>query len=288
MTNKHISQNVPIPLKKRTLYLPKHQTISKKGVMVLFYIHNYGSAEIRWVKIPIWGTCWEGKQKHPSMWETTEWIHHLQQKKYDHTSWKHGAVENNSPQHCWPAQAKAKLIKQEHAKCLSPHLQLLLQLCHSPLQHPPVLTPGRRDGGGQRGSDVEKRKGHKRWVKTGEKVVQVGRREERASTDSRGGSSEAVEATTATTTTTTTTKNNRYQRQQGCITFLSSSSKAEQSVKRSCLCWIRQVNNIKAKNTLWISKLQPVTPWYSLKQTQLKQDCNCWTTTTVSTNDVKG
>lgn len=35
-------------------------------------------------------------------------------------------------------------------------------------------------------------------MKTGEKVVQVGGREEGASTDSRGGSSEAIEATTTT------------------------------------------------------------------------------------------
>lgn len=106
-------------------------------------------------------------------------------------------------QQCWTAQAKAKLIKQKHAKCLwawyvwfpvSPHLQFFLQLCHSPLQHPPVLMSRKREGGWgeDRKWSIEKETPQK-WSEN-----RWGRIEERASTDSRGGHSEADEATKTT------------------------------------------------------------------------------------------
>lgn len=107
-----------------------------------------------------------------------------------------------SPQSC-TAQAKAKLIKQKHAKCLwarwvlfrkAPHLQLLLQLRHSPLQHPPVLVTQNRGGGVGCGQKVMYRRGRSIKVKWSEEVVWVERRDERALTESRGGCSEADEA----------------------------------------------------------------------------------------------
>lgn len=82
----------------------------------------------------------------------------------------------------------------------SSHLQFLLQLCHSPLQHPPILTSNKwRD---QELFD---------WK--AERFVL----------------SEELEHTTV-------KQLKPRQERVASFTFLSSSSRAEQSLKRSCLC----------------------------------------------------
>lgn len=105
----------------------------------------------------------------------------------------------------------------------TPHLQLLIQLCHAPLQHPPVLETTEEDVWGV---------GVKRTSTDSEEVVQVVGEEETCATA-------GVAAVRRTKLHTEEHPKQMFNAPCRQVTLRSSSSRAEQSLRRSCLCWTR-------------------------------------------------